>query len=168
MRPSCGFDLTSRPQCPGTDVRWLDCARDIGTATGGPLKPIGICPLHEVGWRGMEESTRVEIFDGHNDAVQHVAEYRRGGRDFLTRSNDGHLDLPRAREGGLIGGLFAVSAMPEHAPEVFLQCDTIDAVQRNLRESGDSNFVPLRTPHLFLLTTPSSKKWPATHSRWPG
>jgi hypothetical protein len=89
----------------------------MGTATGGPLKPIGICPLHEVGWRGMEESTRVEIFDGHNDAVQHVAGYRRGGRDFLTRSNDGHLDLPRAREGGLIGGLFAVSAMPEHAPE---------------------------------------------------
>jgi membrane dipeptidase len=59
----------------------------------------------------------VEIFDGHNDVVQHLAEYRDGGRDFLARSNDGHLDLPRAREGGLIGGLFALFAKPERAPE---------------------------------------------------
>src|ERR1700733_2375112 len=28
----------------------------------------------------------------------------RAARDFLVRSDDGHLDLPRAREGGLIGG----------------------------------------------------------------
>lgn len=35
----------------------------------------------------------------------------------LVRSNDGHLDLPRAREGGLIGGLFALFAKPEEAPE---------------------------------------------------
>ncbi len=59
----------------------------------------------------------VPIFDGHNDAVQHLAEYRAGGRDFLTRSDDGHLDLPRAREGGLIGGLFAMFAKPERPPE---------------------------------------------------
>ena len=57
------------------------------------------------------------IFDGHNDAVQHLREYRPGGRDFLARSDDGHLDLPRAREGGLIGGLFAMFAKPEHPPE---------------------------------------------------
>jgi membrane dipeptidase len=59
----------------------------------------------------------IPIFDGHNDAVQHLAEYRRGGRDFLTRSEDGHLDLPRAREGGLAGGLFALFAKPERQPE---------------------------------------------------
>ena len=56
-----------------------------------------------------------EIFDGHNDTVQYLAEYRDGGRDFLTRSDRGHLDLPRAREGGLIGGLFALFARPERA-----------------------------------------------------
>jgi membrane dipeptidase len=59
----------------------------------------------------------VPIFDGHNDAVQHIAEYRPGGRDFLAHSDDGHLDLPRAREGGLIGGLFAMFAKPERPPE---------------------------------------------------
>ena len=73
--------------------------------------------MRELGGSDVEERARIEIFDGHNDAVQHIAEYRRGGRDFLTRSDDGHLDLPRAREGGLIGGLFAVSAMPEHPSE---------------------------------------------------
>jgi membrane dipeptidase len=65
----------------------------------------------------MDEYDTIPIFDGHNDAVQHLAEYRAGGRDFLTRSDDGHLDLPRAREGGLVGGLFAMFARPERPPE---------------------------------------------------
>ncbi len=65
----------------------------------------------------MDECGKLAIFDGHNDAVQHLAEYRHGGRDFLVRSDDGHLDLARAREGGLIGGLFAMFAKPERPPE---------------------------------------------------
>jgi membrane dipeptidase len=64
----------------------------------------------------MDEYNAVPIFDGHNDAVQHLAEYRRGGRDFLNRSDGGHLDLPRARDGGLVGGLFAMFAKPERPP----------------------------------------------------
>ena len=64
----------------------------------------------------MDTHRKVAIFDGHNDVVQHIAEYREGGRDFLARSDDGHLDLPRAREGGMIGGLFAMFAKPEHPP----------------------------------------------------
>jgi membrane dipeptidase len=65
----------------------------------------------------MNRPDNVAIFDGHNDAVQHLSEYRPGGRDFLARSDDGHLDLPRAREGGLIGGLFAMFAKPARPPE---------------------------------------------------
>ncbi|MGF6309349.1 membrane dipeptidase [Bradyrhizobium sp. i1.8.4] len=61
----------------------------------------------------MRESGKVAIFDGHNDAVQHLAEYREGGRDFLVRSEDGHLDLPRAQQGGMVGGLFAMFAKAE-------------------------------------------------------
>jgi len=64
----------------------------------------------------VDTHRKVAIFDGHNDVVQHIAEYREGGRDFLARSDDGHLDLPRAREGGMIGGLFAMFAKPEHPP----------------------------------------------------
>lgn len=49
------------------------------------------------------------VFDGHNDVL-----LRLGGRDgggpgaFFERGDQGHLDLPRAREGGFGGGFFAV------------------------------------------------------------
>jgi len=58
----------------------------------------------------------IGIFDGHNDCVQRLMEYRPGGVDFLERSADGHLDLPRATESGLKGGLFAMMAHPEQPP----------------------------------------------------
>jgi membrane dipeptidase len=58
----------------------------------------------------------VAIFDGHNDSVQFIREYRTGGRDFLAGSADGHLDLPRARQGHLVGGLFALFAKPDQPP----------------------------------------------------
>jgi membrane dipeptidase len=49
----------------------------------------------------------VRVFDGHNDALSR----RVGGADvagFLDGDGDGHLDLPRATQGGLRGGCFAV------------------------------------------------------------
>jgi len=58
----------------------------------------------------------IEIFDGHNDSVHRLQEYHPDGIDFLTRSTDGHLDLPRAVDGGLVGGLFAMFVRPEHPP----------------------------------------------------
>lgn len=45
------------------------------------------------------------IFDGHNDTILSLM---RTGRSFFERSDEGHIDLPRAREGGLGGGFFAV------------------------------------------------------------
>jgi membrane dipeptidase len=52
----------------------------------------------------------VPIFDGHNDVLLRL--YRRGGTDaprvFLEGEDKGHLDLPKARQGGFAGGLFAV------------------------------------------------------------
>ncbi len=59
----------------------------------------------------------IEVFDGHNDAVQFMVDYKPTGRDFLARSEEGHLDLPRAIEGHLVGGLFALYAHPERKPE---------------------------------------------------
>ena len=59
----------------------------------------------------------VYIFDGHNDAIISMIDYTPAGRDFLVRSENGHLDLPRALEGRLAGGLFAVSPYPEREPE---------------------------------------------------
>lgn len=49
------------------------------------------------------------IFDGHNDVLLNLyLPERGGGRSFFERAEHGHIDLPRAREGGLAGGFFAV------------------------------------------------------------
>jgi len=54
------------------------------------------------------------IFDGHNDTLLSLA---KTGRSFLEQGADGHVDLPRAREGGLGGGFFAVFVPdPDVAP----------------------------------------------------
>ena len=49
------------------------------------------------------------VFDGHNDTLLHLYLPERGkGRSLFTRSDIGHIDLPRAREGGFGGGFFAI------------------------------------------------------------
>lgn len=48
----------------------------------------------------------IPILLGHNDALLHM--HRRGDHSpFLHHSQDGHLDLPRARYAGVVGGFFA-------------------------------------------------------------
>jgi len=45
------------------------------------------------------------IFDGHNDTILSIM---RTGRSFFERTAEGHIDLPRALDGRLGGGFFAV------------------------------------------------------------
>ncbi|MEJ8473236.1 dipeptidase [Roseibium algae] len=53
---------------------------------------------------------RVPVFDGHNDTLLKRVITKGTDRetDFFERSTLGHIDLPRAQEGGLVGGLFAM------------------------------------------------------------
>ncbi|RJE80209.1 dipeptidase [Paracoccus sp. JM45] len=51
----------------------------------------------------------VRIFDGHNDFLQRVVAAGQGGTDlWLKGDGTGHLDLPRMKQGGLVGGFFAI------------------------------------------------------------
>lgn len=53
------------------------------------------------------------VFDGHNDTLLNLLLRKRSrGRDFFERSTVGHVDLPRALEGGLAGGFFACFSPP--------------------------------------------------------
>lgn len=63
------------------------------------------------------------IFDGHNDTVLSLT---RTGRSFFEKSEEGHIDLPRAREGGLGGGFFAVYI--SDPPEAFGKTLTAEEV----------------------------------------
>ena len=54
------------------------------------------------------------IFDGHNDTLLNLHLLERGkGRSFFERSTVGHIDLPRAVEGGFGGGFFACFVPPD-------------------------------------------------------
>lgn len=67
------------------------------------------------------------IFDGHNDVVLALFGWPRGRRGFFERGENGHLDLPRAREGGFAGGFFAVYVPPDPAarrPDLHASNDT--------------------------------------------
>jgi membrane dipeptidase len=48
---------------------------------------------------------QTQIFDGHNDTILSLLNT---GRSFYELSEEGHVDLPRAKSGGLAGGFFAV------------------------------------------------------------
>jgi membrane dipeptidase len=47
----------------------------------------------------------IAVFDGHNDTIT-----REDADRFATGRDGGHIDLPRARAGGLAGGIFALFA----------------------------------------------------------
>jgi membrane dipeptidase len=69
----------------------------------------------------MNQKTRGElmhlpIFDGHNDSLGRLYPYTGEAlQKFFEQQSEGHIDLPRARAGGLAGGFFAVFASA-HAP----------------------------------------------------
>ena len=63
---------------------------------------------------GLARADRPPIFDGHNDTLLDLyLPERGGGRTFFECGEAGHLDLPRAREGGFGGGFFACWAPPD-------------------------------------------------------
>jgi len=60
----------------------------------------------------------IPVFDGHNDVLLRL--YKMQDADakklFLDGAPGGHIDLPRAREGGFAGGLFAIFPPPTEKP----------------------------------------------------
>ncbi len=58
----------------------------------------------------MPETPSHLVFDGHNDVLLRLLKKAKDGVeiDFIEGDGEGHLDLPRMREGGFGGGLFAV------------------------------------------------------------
>ena len=53
-------------------------------------------------------SFRFPVFDGHNDTVLRLDMAGGDIQPFFEGRKRGHIDLPRARRGGLVGGFFAV------------------------------------------------------------
>lgn len=79
----------------------------------------------------------VPVIVGHQDTLLSLSLPERGkGRSFFERSEWGHIDLPRAREGGVVGSFFAVFAPAPHEP-------TIQVANRmNVVKTADGYSVP--------------------------
>jgi membrane dipeptidase len=60
---------------------------------------------------------RVPFIDGHNDVLLELRLRGAGAGPFLSRRDEGHLDLVRAGEGGFAAGFFAVFVLPESEDE---------------------------------------------------
>lgn len=58
----------------------------------------------------MTQAAPLPVFDGHNDVLLRMRRTEAGDpiRGFLEGETGGHIDLPRARAGGLAGGLCAI------------------------------------------------------------
>ncbi|MCE5972021.1 dipeptidase [Sinirhodobacter sp. WL0062] len=73
-------------------------------------------------------SAPVPVFDGHNDfLLRLLRDPARREATWLTGTGEGHLDLPRMRAGGFVGGFFAVY-IP--SPQAHDDPD-FDAIMRN-------------------------------------
>ena len=58
----------------------------------------------------MPRSRKIPVFDGHNDTLLHLAIKSPGTESDFFSGREGHIDLPKAKEGGLAGGMFAMFA----------------------------------------------------------
>lgn len=69
------------------------------------------------------------------------------GRSFFERGDEGHVDLPRAREGGLAGGFFAVYIIDP-------------AVQRSMDEAGERGEDPSEAARKVAAAYADKENWP--------
>jgi membrane dipeptidase len=83
-------------------------------------------------------TTYPPVFDGHNDTILSMV---RTGRSFFERADGEHIDLPRAKEGGLGGGFFAVYIPDPVVVERMMSKDDAD-VEDTLNIYGDESTWP--------------------------
>ncbi len=102
------------------------------------------------------ESKIPVLVDLHTDALY---EHIKGRKDITQRSDKGHLDIPRMKEGGVTGQVFAIWVSPtelkpgEYADFVLKGADAFDDV---LGRAGDS-LARARTPDEFQRVVGSGR-----------
>ncbi len=83
----------------------------------------------EGGW-----PSNTAVVDAHIDTVHHMLQ----GRDFLQRSTEGQVDLPRLQAGGVAAQVFALFVEPEYKPDRALHrvLRLWDALDRTIERSA--------------------------------
>ena len=68
----------------------------------------------------MPDSAPVPVFDGHNDTLLKLYQSKNPDKEKLFIEGapaEWHIDLPKARKGGLVGGMFAIFPPPLERPK---------------------------------------------------
>lgn len=105
---------------------------------------------------GVHEPSPPVLVDLHTDALY---EHIRGRKDITQRSDKGHLDFPRMKEGGVNGQVFAVWVSPtELKPDEYCDfalkgADTFDDVCARCSDV----VAPVRTPAEFRQATATGR-----------
>ncbi len=99
-------------------------------------------PGETVGERARALHSASTVVDTHCDTILSMM---RGERGLGERSDKGHLDLPRLREGGVAAQFFAVYIEPQFKPDRGLQraLDVIDVLLRELEAFRDQTELAL-------------------------
>ena len=86
--------------------------------------------------RAREINQRALVFDGHCDTVMRILDK---DVDIGVRSTEGHVDIPRAREGGLNVQVFAMWIEPDFWPHraAFRTLQYTDAMFRTLKKHSE-------------------------------
>ncbi len=95
------------------------------------------------------------IFDGHNDTLLDYTKGKRAQGDFFERSTLGHIDFPRALEGGFAGGFFAV-----YSPNEGYSMETL------MERTDDGYRFPLSPPRDRLPALEDALHMAALLFRW--
>ncbi|MBA3326037.1 MAG: membrane dipeptidase [Rhodobacteraceae bacterium] len=97
------------------------------------------------------------VFDGHNDTLLRL--WRAGdleGRRFLDGDGEGHIDLPRARTGGLAGGFFAVYVPARTRGQAVAEADdgcVVDHPQLGPVDGSDARRIAFEMAAILLRMT---------------
>ncbi|MAV81962.1 MAG: peptidase [Pelagibacteraceae bacterium] len=93
----------------------------------------------------------MKIFDGHNDVLFRLflKDKESVHEDFLKGDNEGHLDFPRIKEAGFIGGFFAI-----YVPSQEEKIKSADKPIRYDDMENDSYELPLPKPVDVSLALP--------------
>ncbi|MBT5798757.1 dipeptidase [Alphaproteobacteria bacterium] len=98
--------------------------------------------------------TETIVFDGHNDTL--LALWREddlNGTSFISGRGKGHIDLPRCKEGGFVGGFFAMFVPAETvAPDSFWHRHP--ALLAEINKKGE-----IKTSDNLLNTKPISQSY---------
>src|SRR5690606_23257608 len=104
-----GGDAVAREALPAGFVLAPPLPRRRDIPHGASLHPPRRRAARRVRPQGLARavaSRMIPVIDGHNDTL--LLHYEEPARDFFARQETGHIDLERARQGGLAGAFFAV------------------------------------------------------------